>query len=52
MNSNVKSHQLPKVWVLEAEHVRVVGTVVESRVAIRNPGVVAVAVVINDSSNS
>ena len=45
MDGDVESHELPEVLVLEAEHVGVVSTVVERRIAVRDGFVVTVTVV-------
>lgn len=52
MDNNVQSHELPEVSILEAEHVSVVGTVIEASIGLRDLGVISIAVVINNGSNA
>jgi len=52
MDSNVESHELPEVFVFEAEHVSVVCTVIEGWIGIWNIFVITKAIMIDDSCNS
>lgn len=52
MDDNIESHELPEVLVGETKHVSVVGTEIKRRIHIWNLGVITVAVVINNGSNS
>lgn len=51
MDDDIKSHELPEGLVVESEHLRVVGTVVESGVGLRDLVLVSIAVVVDDGSD-
>ena len=52
MDCDIKPHQLPEVFVVETEHVGIVGAVVERRVAGRDGLAVAVAVVVDEGGDA
>jgi len=52
VDGDVKSHQLPELFVLESKHVGVVSTVVEAAVSVGNLGVVSKAIVEHDGCDS
>jgi len=53
MNSNVQSHQLPKILVFKSKLVGVVSAVIESTISgWRFSSLFSIAVVIDESSNS
>lgn len=52
VNDNVKSHELPEISFGEAKLIGVVGTIIKTGIWVWNFGVISIAIVVNNGSNS